>query len=300
MAGRARFENRTWTLVSVDGQWTFDGFDPVGDEAMGALSGKGRSWAHSVLVGLNEVTARGWIDSIDDALGVIGRARRLRSKLALTSSSDVAVLVVCSFDDDRNVRARVAEAGATPPDVLARLAGDEDRKVKRAALKNPGLVPADVDAGSLDRKSLMYVLANTQDEALVAGHLDDSRVTIRRALAENPCSPPEWVGRVVEGDDRQAALFAAQNPVLPAEAADRMLERWLAGGLDGEWGWVARMLVFSGHGSPDLLDRLSIEATRSRIEDTPMTVMMVVSAIGASEVALLSTRDRCFEWLSNR
>ena len=290
-----RFENRTWTLIRDGDHWTFDAWDPISDEALAALSGNARSWAHSLLIGLDDVTARGWIRTVDEAVEVAVTARRLRSKLSLTATNRQAVLVVSSFDDDRNVRARVAEAAHTPRDVLARLVSDVDRKVQRAALRNSHLVPGDVNVAALDRDVLTDLLANTADTDLIGQFLNDRRVTVRRAVAENPCAPPRWLAEVVQGNDVLASEFAARNPSLRHDDGDRLLGWCINEGVE-KMMRLMLALVRGGHGSAWTLHRL----VAAGVEAGEATALPVARVVLTEERASPDTRAWCRDIVADR
>lgn len=244
---KIRFDDRTWTVTfnETDG-YRFDGYDHDDQEAFAVLAGQDTDWAVTVIRGVNDAAKRGLIRDVEQAVTVIRRTRKVRSRLDLSRITEVTVLVCASHEQDRTILKKIASNPNTPGDILRRLVDSPESRVRSAALRNPSL-PADATtAADLTATELRSRLTVTDDQELLAAHLDDRRVTVRRAVAKNPNTPVGWLDDHILDRDAKVAFHAAENLSLPEETRARVLAEWCeegggTGGRDEAVGvWVRR------------------------------------------------------------
>lgn len=231
---KVRLGRKIWELTRApNGTWTLDDYEPDTEAALAVLAGKGVPWEITGLKGLADADDQGLIGDADDAARVLATARRCRKGAALRRDvTDQAVLVVASYDADRNARANVAGNPATPRAVIMRLASDPEKRVRDAAFRNPSFEAAEADreAGGLDRDVLTRVLAQTADTEFLSRFLEDPRVTIRRAVAANRNVSEDRLVGWLSHRDASVRRIAALNPAVSGLA----LEAWIEDVLDGK------------------------------------------------------------------
>lgn len=153
------------------------------------------------------------------------------------------------------VRRSVARAPHLPADVVAMLAGDEDRAVRlflaescddappalllevaswwRGSFSFPGRprnhpnFPRDgLIRFSADPNPLLRILAlddPSSDDALVVQFSSDPEPIVRRAAAEDPRLSPEAAVRLVDDPDKGVRWRVLENPALPPETLASLL-----------------------------------------------------------------------------
>lgn len=128
------------------------------------------------------------------------------------------------------LRSSVAMARRLPPDVVERLARDEDRIVRLFLAERCDDAPADMLLevwqwwnGSLSTPDRPYGHPNFPRRDLLR-HADDPRPRLRQLALDDPESTPELVERFSRDADAEVRLRAATDPRLSADSAVRMLD----------------------------------------------------------------------------
>ncbi|NNN33935.1 PE-PGRS family protein [Streptomyces sp. S3(2020)] len=128
------------------------------------------------------------------------------------------------------VRRSVARARRLPPDVVARLARDEDRVVQLFLAESCDDAPADMLlavwrwwTGSLSTPDRPRGHPNFPRHGLLR-YADDPSPRMRQLALDDPKSTPELVERLSRDPDEEVRYRAATDPRLSAAAAARLLE----------------------------------------------------------------------------
>jgi len=129
-----------------------------------------------------------------DAILAVWTARNVRTVEAGNPSTPPEVLARLAGDVDGSVRESVAGNASAPPETLARLAGIEDHL---------GLVGANLASNVSTPPEVLAALAEGADRVL------------RRHLARNVSTPPEVLAALAVDGDFQASDFARHNPSTP-------------------------------------------------------------------------------------
>ncbi|MDX3226099.1 PE-PGRS family protein [Streptomyces sp. ME19-01-6] len=138
------------------------------------------------------------------------------------------------------VRRSVARAKRLPPDVVERLARDEDRVVHLFLAESCDDAPADLLmgvwqwwTGSLTCPDRPRGHPNFPRHGLLR-YADDPSPRMRRLALDDPASTPELVERFARDADNDVRRRAAEDPRLPVDSAVRLLDdpewyiRWMA------------------------------------------------------------------------
>ncbi|MFJ8567663.1 PE-PGRS family protein [Streptomyces sp. NPDC093514] len=149
--------------------------------------------------------------------------------------------VVALHEDERAVRrlaasahlllrSSVATARRLPPDVVERLARDEDRVVRLFLAENCDDAPAEMLVevwqwwdGSYSSPDRPYGHPNFPRRDLLR-HADDPHPRLRQLALDDPDSTPALVERFGTDEDAEVRLRAATDPRLSAASAVRMLD----------------------------------------------------------------------------
>lgn len=127
------------------------------------------------------------------------------------------------------VRSSVATARRLPPDVVERLARDEDRVVRLFLAERCDDAPAEMLLevwqwwnGSLSTPDRPYGHPNFPRRDLLR-YAEDPHPRLRQLALDDPDSTPGLVERFSSDEDPEVRLRAATDPRLSAEAAVRLL-----------------------------------------------------------------------------
>jgi hypothetical protein len=118
------------------------------------------------------------------------RRETMKATLAQDSRNLPELLARLAADDDGDVRRNLAGNAGTPPELLARLAADDDNYVRRGVAGNAGTPP--------------QLLA-----------VDD--IYVRRGVAGNVSTPPELLAHLATDDDSSVRRRVAENARLLLE-----------------------------------------------------------------------------------
>ncbi|WP_327720120.1 PE-PGRS family protein [Streptomyces sp. NBC_00490] len=128
------------------------------------------------------------------------------------------------------IRRSVARARRLPPDVVARLARDEDRVVQLFLAESCDDAPADMLlrvwqwwTGSLSSPDRPRAHPNFPRHGLLR-YADDPSPRMRQLALDDPRSTPELVERLSRDPDEEVRYRAATDPRLSAAGAARLLE----------------------------------------------------------------------------
>ncbi|WP_159395720.1 hypothetical protein [Streptomyces sp. 3211] len=128
------------------------------------------------------------------------------------------------------LRSSVATARRLPPDVVERLARDEDRVVRLFLAENCDDAPAEMLVevwqwwdGSYSSPDRPYGHPNFPRRDLLR-HADDPHPRLRQLALDDPDSTPALVERFGTDEDAEVRLRAATDPRLSAASAVRMLD----------------------------------------------------------------------------
>lgn len=150
-----------------------------------------------------------------------GRHPSLQSKEAVAKSPSALpdVLTRLAADEDGDVRQGVAENPSAPPEVLAGLAMDKNRWVRGRVADNHSTPPeALVRLAEDENEDVHYSVAgnpSTPAEVLVR-LAEDETPRVRYQVAENPNTPAEALfGLALDDADREVREVACNNPNLP-------------------------------------------------------------------------------------
>ncbi|MFE5807634.1 PE-PGRS family protein [Streptomyces sp. NPDC056491] len=128
------------------------------------------------------------------------------------------------------LRSSVALARRLPPDVVERLARDEDRVVRLFLAERCDDAPADMLLevwqwwnGSISTPDRPYGHPNFPRRDLLR-HADDPHPRLRQLAIDDPDSTPALVERFGRDEDAEVRLRAATDPRLSADSVVRMLD----------------------------------------------------------------------------
>ena len=112
-------------------------------------------------------------------------------------TSDPEVLAKLADNENSDVRERVAENPSTPLEALAKLANDARWDIRQNVVRNPSV-----------SSELLAKLAN-----------DEIRM-VRHAVAKNPSTPPEVLAKLA--NDEEVVYDVAKNPSTPPEVLAKL------------------------------------------------------------------------------
>ncbi|MEY2232363.1 PE-PGRS family protein [Streptomyces sp. BF23-19] len=128
------------------------------------------------------------------------------------------------------LRSSVATARRLPPDVVERLARDEDRVVRLFLAERCDDAPADLLLevwqwwnGSYSTPDRPYGHPNFPRRDLLR-HADDPHPRLRQLALDDPDSTPDLVERFSEDEDAEVRLRAATDPRLAPDSVVRLLD----------------------------------------------------------------------------
>ncbi|MES4900903.1 MULTISPECIES: PE-PGRS family protein [unclassified Streptomyces] len=173
------------------------------------------------------------------------------------------------------VRRSVARAKRLPPDVVERLARDEDRVVQLFLAESCDDAPADMLmgvwqwwTGSLTCPDRPRGHPNFPRHGLLR-YADDPSPRMRQLALDDPASTPELVERFTRDADKEVRRRAARDPRLSVDSAVRLLD-------DPEWSIRSAARQHPGLPAPVLVRLLRDPATAeeaARHPSLPMDVM---------------------------
>ena len=132
--------------------------------------------------------------------------------LAKNKNASPEILEKLADDEDANVRYYVAENPKTPADILKKLAReDEESGVRQAVAYNPN-TPADILkklAEDKDDDVKWAVAANTKTPVDILKKLaDDKDDYVKSAVVDNPNAPVEVLKKLAEDEDERIRRIA--------------------------------------------------------------------------------------------
>lgn len=132
-----------------------------------------------------------------------------RSGLGLPSFVGLDLAALAAMKQEPRLHLPLSVDPAAPPDVLARLAGDEDGLVRESVAKHPATPPG-----------------------ILAQLSDDNYTLVRRLVARHPSTPPDTLARLAADECEEVSWDVAGNPATPTDilailAADEdPMARW--------------------------------------------------------------------------
>ena len=171
-----------------------------------------------------------WVRELEEN-EVLTAFQRANTALKLQIASEthsVQVIRAAATDPERHVHMAVVENPATPPDLLMAFAQHWDDRVRAAVASNPSTplealltLSKDTDAGVR-----CHLATNRQAPLECLNPLSKDTFSIRKAVAENPSTPPALLVTLSKDYYSQVQLAALNNPSLPAETLGAFAEHW--------------------------------------------------------------------------
>jgi len=131
------------------------------------------------------------------------------------TSDDPDVLAKLAEDEDEYVRWYVARNPNTSPEILAQLASDDDEDVRASVAKNPNTLLEVLTKLAEDKVAdVRWAVAENPNTPLeiLAKLADDESNTVRYLVAKNPNTPPEVLAKLAKDDDEDVRYVVAKNP----------------------------------------------------------------------------------------
>ena len=171
-----------------------------------------------------------WVRELEEneVLTAFQRASTALKIQIASETHSVPVIRAAAIDPERHVRMAVVENPATPPDLLLASAKHWDDRVRAAVASNPSTpleallsLSKDTDAGVR-----CHLASNRQAPLECLTPLSKDTFSIRKAIAENPSTPPALLDTLSKDYYSQVQLAALKNPSLPEETLGAFAEHW--------------------------------------------------------------------------
>lgn len=144
----------------------------------------------------------------------------LSAEVAQNPSTPPKVLAELARDTNKYMRKMVARNPSTPPEVLSELARDPNKGVREAVAENPSIPPGVLAELAHDTNMYMRmaVVGNPSIPPKVLAELvRDPSENVRKAVAKNPSFPAEVLAELARDPDKGVQKAVAGNPSAPTE-----------------------------------------------------------------------------------
>jgi len=164
------------------------------------------------------------IENVDPALLSDFPDPRLRA-FAAQKTEDPELLRRLAADEDESVRAAVVINKCTPSDVLERKCKDPSQVVRYWAVRLAPTLPLEAVNDSSARVRAALCSRSDCPPKILRKLADDEASVVRASVAQHPNTPVEVLVRFAESPDPVLALKIAWRPDLPEAVLNRLLKR---------------------------------------------------------------------------